>query len=60
MVCETFLVTGKVFYKVYVKNGDPYVRRIDPRTLIWDKSSTNRLFRRCYSGLQKKDGLSDK
>ena len=33
-----FLVTGKVFYKVYVKNGDPYVRRIDPRTLIWDKT----------------------
>ena len=33
-----FLVTGKVFYKVYVKNGDPFVRRVDPRTLIWDKT----------------------
>ena len=33
-----FLVTGKVFYKVYVKNGDPYVRRVDPRTVMWDSS----------------------
>tara|TARA_R110002012_G_scaffold70268_1_gene181149 strand:+ start:4779 stop:7013 length:2235 start_codon:yes stop_codon:yes gene_type:complete len=33
-----FLVTGKCFYKVYVKNGDPFVRRIDPRSVIWDSS----------------------
>tara|TARA_R110000787_G_scaffold205068_1_gene315556 strand:+ start:3059 stop:5323 length:2265 start_codon:yes stop_codon:yes gene_type:complete len=33
-----FLVTGKVFYKVYIKNGDPFTRRVDPRTLIWDKT----------------------
>jgi len=33
-----FLVTGKVFYKVYVKNGDPYVRRVDPRNVAFDMS----------------------
>lgn len=32
------LVTGKEFYKVYIKNGDPYVRRVDPRTFVYDKS----------------------
>mgnify|MGYP003108938381 CR=1 FL=1 len=30
------LVTGKEFYKTYVKDGDPYVRRIDPRAIIFD------------------------
>ena len=30
------LVTGKEFYKVYVRNGDPYVRRIDPRSFVYD------------------------
>lgn len=32
------LVTGKEFYKIYVKNGDPYFRRVDPRTFVFDKS----------------------
>jgi len=32
------LVTAKEFYKVYVKDGDPYVRRVDPRTFVFDKS----------------------
>ena len=32
------LVTGKEFYKVYIKDGDPYVRRIDPRSFVYDKS----------------------
>ncbi len=32
------LVTAKQFYKVYIKNGDPYVRRVDPRTFVYDKS----------------------
>tara|TARA_R100001377_G_scaffold78892_1_gene56818 strand:- start:1594 stop:3846 length:2253 start_codon:yes stop_codon:yes gene_type:complete len=36
-----FLVTGKEFYKVYVKNGDPFARRVDPRALIWDMSIQN-------------------
>ena len=30
------LVTGKEFYKCYIKDGDPYVRRIDPRAIIYD------------------------
>lgn len=30
------LVTGKEFYKVYVRNGDPYIRRIDPRSFVYD------------------------
>lgn len=33
------LVTSKEFYKIYAKNGDPYVRRIDPRNLIYDTNS---------------------
>jgi hypothetical protein len=32
-------ICSKEFYKVYVKNGDPYVERIDPRNMIWDKDS---------------------
>ena len=32
------LVTGKEFYKVSVQNGDPYVRRIDPRNIVFDDS----------------------
>lgn len=32
------LVTAKEFYKIYVKDGDPYVRRVDPRTFVFDKS----------------------
>jgi len=31
-----FLVTGKVFYKVEVTNGDPQIRRIDPRNIAFD------------------------
>ena len=31
-----FLVTGKVFYKAEVINGDPQVRRIDPRNIAFD------------------------
>jgi len=33
------LVTSKEFYKVYIKNGDPFVRRIDPRNVIYDTNS---------------------
>ena len=33
------LVTGKCFYKTYIKNGDPYVRRVDPRTIVFDASA---------------------
>lgn len=29
-------ITGKEFYKVYIKQGDPYVERIDPRSMIYD------------------------
>jgi tRNA(Phe) wybutosine-synthesizing methylase Tyw3 len=33
------LVTSKEFYKVYIKNGDPFIRRIDPRNMIYDTTS---------------------
>ena len=33
-----FLVTGKVFYKVEVLNGDPHIRRVDPRNIAFDAS----------------------
>lgn len=32
------LVTGKEFYKVSIQNGDPYVRRVDPRNIVYDDS----------------------
>ena len=33
------LVTSKEFHKVSVQNGDPYVRRVDPRNIVFDSSS---------------------
>ena len=30
------LVTSKEFYKVYIKDKNPYVRRVDPRAIIYD------------------------
>ncbi len=32
------LVLGKVFYRVEVKNGDPHVRRVDPRNIAFDSA----------------------
>tara|TARA_R110002020_G_scaffold65366_1_gene172670 strand:- start:1103 stop:3418 length:2316 start_codon:yes stop_codon:yes gene_type:complete len=32
------LVTGKEFFKINIQNGDPYVRRVDPRNIIFDDS----------------------
>ena len=32
------LVTGKEFYKISIKNGDPYTRRVDPRNVVFDDS----------------------
>jgi hypothetical protein len=36
-----FLVTGKVFYKVDILNGDPHIRRVDPRNIAYDASGEN-------------------
>ena len=33
------LVTGNEFFKVYVKNGDPFVRRVDPRSMAYDTNT---------------------
>ncbi|MDG1859697.1 MAG: hypothetical protein P8I94_11365 [Emcibacteraceae bacterium] len=33
------LVTGKEFFKTYIKDGDPYVRRVDPRSIVYDLGS---------------------
>ena len=35
------LVTAKEFYKVSIQNGDPYVRRIDPRNIVFDTTSNS-------------------
>ena len=29
-------ITGKEFFRTFVKNGDPYAERIDPRSMIYD------------------------
>ena len=35
------LVTGKEFFRIYDHNGDPFVRRVDPRSVIYETSSTS-------------------
>ena len=35
------LVTGKEFFKIYDHNGDPFVRRVDPRSVIYETSTTS-------------------
>tara|TARA_A100001515_G_scaffold144991_1_gene151182 strand:- start:572 stop:2869 length:2298 start_codon:yes stop_codon:yes gene_type:complete len=35
------LVTGKEFFKVYDHNGDPYVRRVDPRSVVYEINSNS-------------------
>jgi len=32
-------ITGKEFYRIFVKNGDPYVERCDPRSMLYDVDS---------------------
>ncbi len=32
-------ITGKEFYRVMLKNGDPYVERCDPRSMLYDIDS---------------------
>jgi len=32
------LVLGKVFYRIEVKNGDPFIRRVDPRNIAFDSA----------------------
>tara|TARA_R110002074_G_scaffold273411_3_gene445009 strand:- start:399 stop:2651 length:2253 start_codon:yes stop_codon:yes gene_type:complete len=32
------LISAKEFYRIYIKDGDPHVRRVDPRNFIYDKS----------------------
>jgi hypothetical protein len=32
-------IVSKSFYNIYIKNGDPFPRRVDPRSLIYDVSS---------------------
>ena len=29
-------ITGKEFFRTYIKNGDPFAERIDPRAMIYD------------------------
>ena len=35
------LVTGKEFFKVYDHNGDPYVRRVAPRSVVYEINSNS-------------------
>ena len=32
-------ITGKEFYRIMLKNGDPYVERCDPRSMLYDVDS---------------------
>lgn len=32
-------ITGKEFYRTYIKDGDPYAERIDPRCMLYDIDS---------------------
>tara|TARA_R100000541_G_scaffold95_3_gene339 strand:+ start:28977 stop:31202 length:2226 start_codon:yes stop_codon:yes gene_type:complete len=45
-------ITGKEFYRVIVKNRDPFIERIDPRTVIYDIDSDKETLQDCkYAGL---------
>lgn len=45
-------ITGKEFYRVMVKNRDPYVERIDPRSVIYDVDSDKETLQDCkYAGI---------
>ena len=35
------LVTGKEFYKIYDHNGDPFVRRVDPRNIVYEINASS-------------------
>lgn len=35
------LVTGKEFFRIYDHNGDPFIRRVDPRSIIYETSTTS-------------------
>lgn len=46
-------ITSKEFYRTYIKNGDPYVERIDPRKMIYDHNSKVETLKNCrYAGHQ--------
>lgn len=32
-------ICGKEFYETYIKNGDPYAERVDPRSMLYDIDS---------------------
>ena len=32
-------ICGKEFYETYIKNGDPYAERVDPRSMLYDVDS---------------------
>lgn len=33
-------ITGKEFYRTYIKNGDPYTERLDPRSMLYPTNTT--------------------
>ena len=35
------LVTGKEFFKIYDHNGDPFVRRVDPRNIVYEINASS-------------------
>ena len=35
------LVTGKEFFRVYDRNGDPFVRRVDPRNIVYEINASS-------------------
>jgi hypothetical protein len=45
------LITGKEFYKIEIQNGDPFVRRVDPRNFVCDiNSDTDYLHNSVWAG----------
>ena len=35
------LVTGKEFFRIYDRNGDPFVRRVDPRNIVYEINASS-------------------
>lgn len=40
-------ITGKEFYHTYIKNGDPYCERVDPRLMIYDIDTDKETLKDC-------------
>lgn len=44
---QDLCIAGREFYKVYIENGNPMTRRIDPRNIVYDDGGENEYLDDC-------------